>query len=190
MKNSTQQYPPAERRNTENPFVVPLLSQFSNQQIADLGITGTKTDIKQIPTEDNGNTAVCTGEISTSKGTFSGTGIATPDMVGDSTHPHTLIHAAEADALNIPFQMALNTISSAETIDVTPRSQQNSAQQNQNNFRHSSNKPMSAKQRAMIEGLATNQRTTGDAVAQDIAGKPLNKLTSSEAHQVISKLKN
>ncbi len=188
MQNNHQEYSTALNEYTEDSSLMPLLSRLPKQQIGEIGITGLETAIIQVPSADNGYAAICSGKVTTWQGSFSGIGITTPDMVNGSNHPNHLIHAAEMDALKMPLEAAINFGNARPTaLDVTPTSVPNSSQKK---FNPSASKPMSDKQRAMLTSMTAQQGTTIEAASQKFSGKPVEKLTTRDAHELMETLRN
>jgi hypothetical protein len=73
----------------------------------DDGLKSVKTTVVQLPTEENGKTAVITAEVTTAKGTFTGTGDASPANVNRRIAPHVL-RMAETRAIARAFRLAVN----------------------------------------------------------------------------------
>jgi len=71
------------------------------------GLTRITTRLRQIPTEENGRTAIAKAEIVTSKGTFEGIGDASPENVPPHILPH-LIRMAETRAKARALRDAVN----------------------------------------------------------------------------------
>ena len=71
------------------------------------GLTRITTRLHQIPTEENGRTAIAKAEIVTSKGTFEGIGDASPENVPPHILPH-LIRMAETRAKARALRDAVN----------------------------------------------------------------------------------
>jgi hypothetical protein len=61
------------------------------------GLKAIRTHLLQIPSLDNGNTAICFAEVETERGTFTGIGDASPDNVARVMSPH-IIRMAETRA--------------------------------------------------------------------------------------------
>jgi hypothetical protein len=71
------------------------------------GLKSVKTTVVQLPTKENGMTAVVTAKVKTQKGTFTGTGDASPSNVNRRIAPHVL-RMAETRALARAFRLAVN----------------------------------------------------------------------------------
>ena len=71
------------------------------------GLTRITTRLRQIPTDENGRTAIAKAEIVTSKGTFEGIGDASPENVPPHILPH-LIRMAETRAKARALRDAVN----------------------------------------------------------------------------------
>jgi hypothetical protein len=71
------------------------------------GLKSVKTTVVQLPTEENGKTAVVTATVKTQKGTFTGMGDASPANVNRRIAPHVL-RMAETRALARAFRLAVN----------------------------------------------------------------------------------
>ncbi len=65
------------------------------------------TRMIQAPGPENGHTAVCTAEVETAKGSFSGIGDASPENVGRAMIPH-MIRMAETRAKARALRDAIN----------------------------------------------------------------------------------
>jgi len=83
------------------------------------GLSKITTRLRQIPTEENGRTAIAKAEIVTSKGTFEGIGDASPENVPPHILPH-LIRMAETRAKARALRDAVNIgVVSFEELDGT-----------------------------------------------------------------------
>jgi hypothetical protein len=71
------------------------------------GLSQIRTSLLQIPTDENGRTAIAKAEVSTSKGSFEGLGDASPENVNSFIVPH-LIRMAETRAKARAFRDAVN----------------------------------------------------------------------------------
>jgi len=81
------------------------------------GLTRITTRLRQIPTDENGRTAIAKAEIVTSKGTFEGIGDASPENVPPHILPH-LIRMAETRAKARALRDAVNIgVASFEELD-------------------------------------------------------------------------
>jgi hypothetical protein len=88
----------------------------------------------------------------------------------------------------MPLEAALHLGSSrSKVINVTPISAQNNSQRK---FNPSTSKPMSDKQRAMLTSMTAQQGTTIEAASQKFSGKPVEKLTTRDAHELMETLRN
>jgi len=89
-----------------------LLSQAHEE-----GLAKVKTEILQIPTEENGRLAIVKAEVETSKGLFEAIGDACPENVDDFLAPH-LIRVAETRAKARALRDAVNVgVVSFEELD-------------------------------------------------------------------------
>lgn len=61
------------------------------------GLKAIRTQLVQVPTPENGHLAICTAQVETANGTFSGIGDASPESVSRMMLPH-LIRMAETRA--------------------------------------------------------------------------------------------
>ena len=73
----------------------------------DEGLTRVKTTLVQIPSDENGRTAIAKSEVETSKGTFEAVGDANPENVNSFIVPH-LIRMAETRAKARALRDAVN----------------------------------------------------------------------------------
>ncbi len=71
------------------------------------GLTKIRTTLVQIPTDDNGRTAIAKAEVETSKGSFEALGDASPENVNSFIVPH-LIRMAETRAKARALRDAVN----------------------------------------------------------------------------------
>jgi hypothetical protein len=71
------------------------------------GLSQIRTSLLQIPSDENGRTAIAKAEVSTSKGLFEGLGDASPENVNSFIVPH-LIRMAETRAKARAFRDAVN----------------------------------------------------------------------------------
>lgn len=71
------------------------------------GLSSIRTHLLQIPSQNNGETAICFAEVTTSRGIFTGVGDANPDNVGRVMVPH-IIRLAETRAKARALRDAVN----------------------------------------------------------------------------------
>jgi hypothetical protein len=71
------------------------------------GLTAIRTQLVQVPSPDNGQTAIVTAEVTTARGTFTGIGDASPENVARHILPH-LIRMAETRAKARALRDAVN----------------------------------------------------------------------------------
>lgn len=91
MQNDNQMNSAASNEITSVTSFSDLISQDFMNEIRQIGITGMKRSIDQIPAPDNGHTAICSVQLATSQGNFSDFGVATPDSIGGSTDAGELL---------------------------------------------------------------------------------------------------
>ena len=189
MKNVHQVNHTGSNEITTFSFLSPLISQDFINEIQRIGIKGIESNINQIPSPSNGHLAVVTSSVITHQGQFSGIGAATPEILDGSTSPQTLLDKAYQESLRRSVSVAsIAPSADNRTIDVTPVSQ--GSQQNgnsQKNYKHSPNKPITPKQQKALEGMAMQNGTTLSAVAHETIGKPVNQLSSKDAHELFQK---
>ena len=87
------------------------------QKAHEEGLTRLRTSLIQIPTEDNGRTAIAKAEVETAKGLFEALGDACPENVDEFLVPH-LIRVAETRAKARALRDAVNVgVVSFEELD-------------------------------------------------------------------------
>ena len=87
------------------------------QKAHEEGLARLRTSLVQIPTEDNGRTAIAKAEVETAKGLFEGIGDACPENVDEFLVPH-LIRVAETRAKARALRDAVNVgVVSFEELD-------------------------------------------------------------------------
>ena len=87
------------------------------QKAHEEGLARLRTSLIQIPTEDNGRTAIAKAEVETGKGLFEGIGDACPENVDEFLVPH-LIRVAETRAKARALRDAVNVgVVSFEELD-------------------------------------------------------------------------
>ena len=87
------------------------------QKAHEEGLARLRTTLVQVPTEDNGRTAIAKAEVETAKGLFEGIGDACPENVDEFLVPH-LIRVAETRAKARALRDAVNVgVVSFEELD-------------------------------------------------------------------------
>lgn len=169
------------------------INHFSH---AGLSVSQVTVQPAQIPSEQNGYTAVVRAGLHTSHGSFEGIGAVQPEDAGGSTHPQRLLDQATGQALFnasvlakavIPDQaLPPNThISSQET-----RGQMSEALSPppKKKYHHSTTKPASESQKNLIS-TKCNRHGIDLQQALEQAGIPTDRpLTSYDANRVIQSL--
>ena len=84
MQNDNQMNHAASNEITSVTSFSDLISQDFMNEIRQIGITGMKRSINQVPASDNGHTAICSIQLATSHGKFADFGVARPDSIGSS----------------------------------------------------------------------------------------------------------
>lgn len=207
MKNDNQTPPTASSEITPGTSFSDLISQDFMKEIKQIGITGMKRSIDQVPTPENGHTAICSVQLTTSQSKFSDFGVATPDSIGGSTDAGELLKKASHRGTKNVFGLALFTHTAQPVLDITPCSPTEtksstdreklpvsmSPAQVQGNSSKNSNgggsKPASGKQLSWIEAMCLRQAVAPEDVARDICAKPLEKLTGADANKIIQTLR-
>lgn len=207
MQNDNQMNPAASNEITLfHPFS-DLISQGFMNEIRQIGITGMKRSIDQVPAPENGHTAICSVQLTTSQGKFSDFGVATPDSIGGSTDAGELLKKASHRGTENVFGMALVAHTAPPVLDITPCSSKEtkpstdreklpvstSPAQDQGYSSKNSNgggsKPASGKQLSWIEAMCLRQAVAPEDVAREICAKPLEELTGADANQIIQTLR-
>jgi nicotinamidase-related amidase len=184
MNNTYEGSPTATAEISQNGHLSPYFSQGFISEIRQIGIKDIKSRIEQIPSQTNNHTAVVTSDITTQQGKFSGIGAANPESVNGSTSPQDLIDKAGKES--IVRSIGVAAIVAASVIDVTPIVQD----KHQKQHGHNPNKPMSQKQQQALESIARQHGTTLQNAAREYINKPVEKLSSFDANNLIQKLKN
>ena len=139
--------------------------------------------ISQLPSAANNYTAVCIVQVTLSNDqVFSSVGIATGSTENNCGD---ILAAAEQDAFNNAMQSA--TSHASTTMPFTnPTSYQNYDRQKQQGT-----KPITDKQKRLIETTAMHNSQTWDnaqAISQQLHGKPIEKLTTKEVNPILDEL--
>lgn len=207
MKNDNQTPPTASSEITPGTSFSDLISQDFMNEIRQIGITGMKRSIDQVPASENGHTAICSVQLTTSQGKFSDFGVATPDSIGGSTDAGALLKKASHRGTENVFGMAIFAHNAQPALDITPCSPKEtksstdreklpvstSPAQEQGYSSKNSNgggsKPASGKQLSWIEAMCLRQAVAPEDVAREICAKPLEELTGADANQIIQTLR-
>jgi hypothetical protein len=163
-----------------------------------LGIHTSHVRIHQIPSKENEYVAVCNATLAGQGRTAESFGIATPQMIDGSTDVQTLVNtAANTACTNALFQMhtlapgtiPLPTESHAAT---NKKYLTTTGQGGSSGFhgKHSERKPASEKQLGLIGRLASERHMQSEDVAKQICNKPMDRLSSADANDVIKVLKD
>ena len=139
--------------------------------------------INQLPSKDNGFVAICSARVTFTNGQiFSNMGIANGSVENNYEDALTV---AEQNAFNNAMQSALAHASTAMPF-TNPTSYQNYDRQKQQGT-----KPISDKQKRLIETTAMhNSQTWDDAqvISQQLHGKPIEKLTTKQVNPILEEL--
>lgn len=207
MQNDNQMNPTASTEITPVTSFSDLISQDFMNEIRQIGITGMKRSIDQVPASENGHTAICSVQLATSQGNFTDFGVATPDSIGGSTDAGALLKKASHRGTENVLGMALFAHNTQPVLDITPYSPKETksstnreklplntpSAQNQNHALKNSNgggsKPASGKQLSWIEAMCLRQAVAPEDVAREICAKPLEKLTGADANKIIQTLR-
>ncbi len=207
MKHDHQVSPTGSSDITPLTSFSDLISQDFMNEIRQIGITGLKRSIDQVPASENGHTAICSVQLATSQGKFSDFGVATPDSIGGSTDAGELLKKASHRGTENVFGMILVAHNAPPVLDITPCSLKEtksstdreklpvstSPAQEQGHSSKNSNgggsKPASGKQLSWIEAMCLRQAVAPEDVAREICAKPLEKLTGADANKIIQTLR-
>lgn len=207
MKNNNQTPPTVSTEITSVNLFSDLISQDFMNKIRQIGITGMKRSIDQVPAPENGHTAICSVQLTTSQGKFSDFGVATSDSIEGRTDARELLEKASHRGTENVFGMALLAHNTQPVLDITPCSPKEaksstdreklpvstSPAQDQGNSSKNSNgggsKPASGKQLSWIEAMCLRQAVAPEDVAREICAKPLERLTGADANKIIQTLR-
>ena len=207
MKHDHQVSPTGSSDITPLTSFSDLISQDFMNEIRQIGITGLKRSIDQVPASENGHTAICSVQLATSQGKFSDFGVATPDSIGGSTDAGELLKKASHRGTENVFGMILVAHNAPPVLHTTPCSLKStksstdreklpvstSPAQEQGHSSKNSNgggsKPASGKQLSWIEAMCLRQAVAPEDVAREICAKPLEKLTGADANKIIQTLR-
>ena len=155
-----------------------------------LGITTLKTFVRQSPTKANQDVAICQSDAEVNGKSVSMCGWATPETSG-SDKPHVLLDDAAHSSLRM-VERSIWGMRSPSTSPPAPSTGETTAARPQNNdqqqWKHSSKKPMSDKQRECIQGIAGKNGVDIEHVARETVGKNLDTCTSADADRIIKTL--
>jgi hypothetical protein len=176
------------------------------------GLARVSTELVQVPTDENGRTAIAKATVETAKGRFEGLGDANPENVNPFIVPH-LIRMAETRAKARALRDAVNIgIVSFEELDgdgldphgpdvgsgARARSSRNGERPAPTNTRPAETRgngaetPMSEAQRRYLFRLLAGQGMTGeaahDALKENFGVDSLSKVTKAEATHEIDRL--
>ena len=207
MQNDNQMNPTASTKITPVTSFSDLISQDFMNEIRQIGITGMKRSIDQVPASENGHTAICSVQLATSQGNFTDFGVATPDSIGGSTDAGALLKKASHRGTENVLGMALFAHNTQPVLDITPCPPKEaksstdreklpvntSPAQDQGYSSKNSNgggsKPASGKQLSWIEAMCLRQAVAPEDVAREICAKPLERLTGADANKIIQTLR-
>jgi hypothetical protein len=160
-----------------------------------LGIQTSQVSLRQIPSKENEYTAVCNATIAGQGRTAESFGIATPQMIDGSRDVQTLVYTAgNAACTNALFQM--HTLAPGtpplptENPAATNKKYLTTGQGGSSGFhgKHSEKKPASEKQLSLIGRLASERHMQSEDVAKQICNKPMDRLSSADANDMITVL--
>jgi hypothetical protein len=163
-----------------------------------LGLHTSQVSIQQIPSKENEYVAVCNASVAGQGRTATSFGIANPQMLDGTTDVQTLVYAAGnaacANALSQMQTLAPGTATlPPENHTATNKSYLPTTGHGGSsgfNGKHSDRKPASEKQLGLISKLASARHMQAEDVAKQICNKPMDRLSSADANDVITTLKD
>lgn len=163
-------------------------------------LKGTTYHTLQIPCKENGNIAVVEGQIETNIGSYAGTGVFEPHSSGGTTDTDELIQRATAKAMGRASTLAFfaSQTQAPPNTSLPPNSSTVPVQMSAAIYRsipqkprtHSTTKPASEKQLEAISKMCARVGITEQEARAQAKVNPAGTMTSNDAHQVITLLKN
>lgn len=167
-----------------------LLSKAHEQ-----GLQKIETRIDQMPSKENGMTAICTATITTTKGVFSDCGDANPDNVRSGAVPHIIrVALTRAKARALRDAVNIGTISLEELGDYPPASAKphDSASGQGRSETRKNPKPITEAQKKRLFSLLEKQGKSGDEaevlLCEELGVRKLDDATVSGASSLIQRL--
>ena len=179
-------------------------NKISNNNISSLEIKTLHTQVILFPTEDNNHTCICSATLETSDGRkFTDIGESTnhlpagsPDQIitlaADRAKSRVLLTASHIPAIPCRSDAIDTTCSQVDSTgaDNLPSSEHRILPQviDKNALKGGGNKPITEKQKSLIESKSKKKGLSGNESSQKIINKNIDELTGAEADLVIKSI--
>ena len=179
-------------------------NKISNNNISSLAIKTFHTQVILFPNEDNNHTCICSATLETCDGRkFTDIGESTHHLPSGSTEQLITLAADRAKSRVLFTASSIPTISCRpDVIDTTcsqvdttgadnlPSSEHRILPQviDKNTLKGGGNKPITEKQKSLIESKSKKKGLSGNESSQKIINKNIDELTGAEADLVIKSI--